>query len=43
MLEFNTAVGLDVHARSIRAVALEIITGEVRVATFGYDAAADAE
>jgi len=43
MLKFNTAVGLDVHARSIKAVALEITTGEIRVATFGYDAASVAE
>ena len=33
----------DVHARSIKAVALDAMTGEVRTATFGYDAAAVAE
>ena len=36
----TTFVGLDVHARSIKAVALDAMTGEVRSATFGYDAAA---
>ena len=35
----TTFVGLDVHARSIKAVALDAMTGEVRSATFGYDAA----
>lgn len=41
MLNTTTFVGLDVHARSIKAVALDAMTGEVRSATFGYDAAAD--
>ena len=36
----TTFVGLDVHARSIKAVALDAMTGEVRSATFAYDAAA---
>ena len=40
MLNVTTFVGLDVHARSIKAVALDAMTGEVRAATFGYDAAA---
>lgn len=41
----NTAtfVGLDVHARSIKAVALDAMTGEARTAAFGYDAAEVAE
>ena len=38
MLNTTTFVGLDVHARSIKAVALDAMTGEVRSATFGYDA-----
>mgnify|MGYP000661129114 CR=1 FL=1 len=41
MLNTTTFVGLDVHARSIKAVALDAMTGEVRSATFGYDAAND--
>ena len=36
-------VGLDVHARSIKAVALDAMTGEARTAAFGYDAAEVAE
>ena len=40
MLNTTTFVGLDVHARSIKAVALDAMTGEVRSATFGYDAEA---
>lgn len=43
MLDTTTFVGLDVHARSIKAVALDIMTGEVRTATFGYDAASVAQ
>ena len=41
----NTAtfVGLDVHARSIKAVALDAMTGEARTAAFGCDAAEVAE
>lgn len=31
-----TSIGLDVHARSITAVALDSITGEVRSQKFGY-------
>lgn len=43
MLDTTTFVGLDVHARSIKAVSLDVMTGEVRCATFGYDAGALAE
>lgn len=43
MMHVNTFVGLDVHARSIKAVALDVVTGEVRSAGFGYDHAAVAE
>ena len=43
MLNTTTFVSLDVHARSIKAVALDAMTGEVRSATFAYDAAAVAE
>ena len=38
-----TSVGLDVHARSIKAVAFNPFTGEVDAATFPYDAIAVAE
>ncbi len=31
-----TSIGLDVHARSITAVALDSMTGEVRSQRFGY-------
>ena len=30
MLDATTFVGLDVHARSIKAVSLDVMTGEVR-------------
>ena len=43
MMNATTFAGLDVHARSIKAVALDVVTGEVRSATFGYDACAVAE
>lgn len=43
MMNATTFVGLDVHARSIKAVSLDVMTGEVRSAAFGYDAAAVAE
>lgn len=43
MLDTTTFIGLDVHARSIKAVSLDVMTGEVRCATFGYDAGAVAE
>ena len=43
MMNVTTFVGLDVHARSIKAVALDAMTGEVRSATFGYDACTVAE
>lgn len=39
MRNLSTSVGLDVHARSIKAVALVLDTGEVKVASFGYDPA----
>lgn len=39
MLNTTAFVGLDAHARSIKAVALDATTGEVRSAAFGYDAA----
>lgn len=35
-----TSIGLDVHARSITAVALDSMTGEVLSQRFGYDPAA---
>ena len=40
MLDTTTFVGLDVHARSIKAVSLDVMTGEARCATFGYGAVA---
>lgn len=43
MMNTSTFVGLDVHARSIKAVALDVMTGEVRSASFAYDHAAVAE
>ncbi len=43
MLDTTTFIGLDVHARSIKAVSLDVMTGEVRAATFGHDAGAVAE
>ena len=43
MMNVTTFAGLDVHARSIKAVALDVVTGEVRSATVGYDACAVAE
>ena len=43
MLHTTTFVGLDVHARKIAAVALDVMTGEVRSATFGYDHVAVAD
>ena len=43
MLDTTAFIGLDVHARSIKAVSLDVMTGEVRAATFGYDAGAVAE
>ena len=43
MMNVTTFVGLDVHARSIKAVSLDAMTGEVRCAAFGYDAAAVAD
>ena len=30
MLDTTTFIGLDVHARSIKAVSLDVMTGEVR-------------
>ena len=43
MNDYVTAIGLDVHARSIKACALNPMTGEVERASFGYDPAAVAE
>lgn len=43
MLNATTFVGLDVHARSIKAVSVDVMTGEVRSATFGYDHVAVAD
>ena len=43
MLNATTFIGLDVHARSIKAASLDVMTGEVRSATFKYDAAAVAD
>lgn len=40
---YRTSVGLDVHARSIAAAALDHLTGEVTQRAFGYDPAAVAE
>ncbi len=37
MSNYVTAIGLDVHARSIKACALNPMTGEVERASFGYD------
>ena len=39
----TTAIGLDVHARSIKAFALNPMSGECERASFGYDPAAIAE
>ena len=43
MSHYVTAIGLDVHARSIKAFALNPMTGEAERASFGYDPAAVAE
>ena len=43
MSNYVTAIGLDVHARSIKACALNPMTGEVERASFGYDPASVAE
>ena len=43
MSNYVTAIGLDVHARSIKACALNPMTGEVSRASFGYDPASVAE
>ena len=37
MLNITTFVGLDVHARSIKAVALDAMTGEVRSRVWQID------
>ena len=37
---YRTSVGLDVHARSIAAAALDHLTGEVAQRSFAYDPAA---
>ena len=39
MSNYVTAIGLDVHARSISACAFDPMTGEVVRARFGYDPA----
>lgn len=43
MSNYVTAVGLDVHARSISACAFDPMTGEVSRARFGYDPASVAD
>ena len=43
MSNYVTAIGLDVHARSISACAFDPMTGEVARARFGYDPASVAE
>ena len=43
MPSIDTPAELDVQTRSIKAIALDIMTGEVRPAAFGYDHAALAE
>lgn len=43
MSNYVTAIGLDVHARSISACAFDPMTGEVSRARFGYDPASVAE
>ena len=43
MSDYVTAIGLDVHARSIKAFALDPMTGECERASFGYDPVAVAE
>lgn len=43
MFDYVTAIGLDVHARSISACAFDPMTGEVTRARFGYDPASVAE
>ncbi len=43
MSNYVTAIGLDVHARSIKAFALNPMSGECERASFGYDPAAIAE
>lgn len=42
-MQHRTSIGLDVHARSISAAALDHETGEVRTARFAYDAPAVAQ
>lgn len=42
-MTYRTSVGLDVHARSIAAAALDHLTGEVRQKAFAYDPSAVAE
>ena len=37
MQETMTAVGLDVHARSTHAAAIDVVTGELRRSRFGGD------
>ena len=42
-MNYVTSIGLDVHARSIKAAAFNIMTGEINRASFGYDPAKLAE
>jgi hypothetical protein len=42
-MSHRTSVGLDVHARSIAAAALDHLTGEVVRRSFGCDPSAVAE
>ena len=43
MSNYVTAIGLDVHARSIKACTLNPMTGEIELTSFGYDPASVAE
>lgn len=43
MEDYATCIGLDVHARSVSAFALDPMTGECEAASFGYDPASIAE
>lgn len=42
-MNYVTSIGLDVHARSVTAVALDSLTGETRSQRFGYSPAEIAE
>lgn len=43
MPDFTTSVRLDVHARSIKAVAFNVVSGKASTASFGCDTCAVAE